>query len=139
MWSNNDTLVVICVIGGAFAFASEIARRRRLAPLFNRPCAGREWRRRFPDAPKEEVRQFLQMFVDSFSLERERYLTFRPDDQIMEVYRAINPPKWTVADSLELETFALAIESRYGFSLKSIWRDELTLGEVFSGAGSVTA
>lgn len=137
MWSNNYALIVICVIGGACALASEVARRRRLAPLFNRPCAGREWRRRFPDAPKEDVRRFLQMFVDSYSLEREHYLAFRPDDQIMEVYRTINSPKWTVADSMELETFAFEIERHYGFPLKSIWRDELTLGEIFSRARAV--
>lgn len=137
MWSNNYTIIVIFLIGCAFAFASEVARRRRLAPLFNRPCAGREWRRRFPDAPKEEVRQFLKMFVDSYSLEPERYLAFRPDDRIMEVYRAINSPKWTVADSMELETFAFEIERHYGFSLKSIWRDELTLGEIFGRARTV--
>lgn len=137
MWSNNYTIIIIFLVAGALALATEVSRRRRLAPLFNRPCAGREWRRRFPGASKEEVRQFLQMFVDCFSLERERYLAFRPDDQIMAIYRAINSPKWTVADSMELETFAFEIEKLYGFSLKSIWRDELTLGEIFGRARTV--
>jgi propanediol dehydratase small subunit len=99
--------------------------------MLKRSCAGRDWRRAFPGAPAEEIREFLKLFVDGFALRREHYLAFRPADRVMDVYRAINPPNWTPADSMELETFAQLLEQRYRLSLESIWRDDITLGEVF--------
>jgi len=36
-----------------------------------------------------------------------------------------------MADALELETFALYLEKRYGILLANIWRSQLTLGQVF--------
>jgi hypothetical protein len=123
--------IIFWTLAGAITVAGEIARRRRLSPLFDRGCAGRDWRRAFPDAPKGDIRTFLKLFVDGFALRRKHYLAFRPTDRIMDVYRAINPPKWTVADSMELETFARELERQYGVSLESIWREDLTLGEVF--------
>jgi hypothetical protein len=34
-------------------------------------------------------------------------------------------------DALELETFAAKLERQYGLPLTGIWRDTLTLGEIF--------
>ena len=99
--------------------------------MLSRACAGRDWRRAFPQAQSDEIRAFLKLFVNGFALRRKHYLAFRPTDRIMEVYRAINPPEWTVADNMELEIFAQELERQYGLSLESIWRDDLTLGEVF--------
>ena len=124
-------LIIFWTLAGAITVAVEIARRRRLSPMLDRSCAGRDWRRAFPDAPKGDIRTFLKLFVDGFALRRKHYLAFRPTDRIMDVYRAINPPEWTAADSMELEIFAQELERRYGLSLESIWRDDLTLGEVF--------
>ena len=121
--------IIFWTVAGLLVIA--IARRRRLSPVLGRACAGRDWRRAFPEAPTEEVRAFLKLFVDGFTLRRKHYLAFRPADRIMDVYRAINPPKWTAADSMELEIFAQLLERQYGLSLKSIWRDDITLGEVF--------
>ena len=123
--------VIFCILAAAVAVAFEIARRQRHAPFFKRPCAGRRWRRAFPDAPKPHIREFLQIFADAFGLPREHRLAFRPDDRLMDIYRAMNPPRWTAADSMELETFALLIQRRYGLTLESVWREELTLGELF--------
>jgi hypothetical protein len=123
--------VIFWIIAVCIGIAFEIARRRRLAPIFARTCAGREWRRSFPDAPKNDIRQFLNLFVDAFALHPKHFLKFRPSDRIMDVYRTIYPPKWTVADCMELEMFAMLLEQRYALELISIWRDDLTLGEVF--------
>jgi len=35
-------------------------------------------------------------------------------------------------DTHELETFAKRLESRYGFELARIWREDITLGDVFA-------
>jgi hypothetical protein len=127
----NWPLIIFWTVAGLLVVATEIARRRGLSPMLRRRCAGRDWRRAFPHAQSDEIRAFLKIFVDAFALRRKHYLAFRPTDRIMDVYRAINPPKWTVADSLELEIFAQDLERQYGLSLQSIWRDDLTLGEVF--------
>jgi hypothetical protein len=128
--------IIFWVIVGVLAIALELLRRRRLSPMLDRPCAGRDWRRSFPDAAEADIREFLQLFVDAFALPRKSHLAFRPDDRIMEVYRAINPPKWTAADSLELETFSLLLKRKYGLALESVWRNDMTLGEVFRNASS---
>lgn len=99
--------------------------------MLTRSCAGREWQRSFPDASETDIREFLELFVDGFAMSSKHRLAFRPTDRIMDVYRAINPPNWTMADSMELESFAMLLERRYGLSLESIWREDLTLGEVF--------
>jgi propanediol dehydratase small subunit len=126
-WSS----IIFWIVAACIVVACEIARRRRLAPILTRSCAGREWRRSFPDASKTDIREFLKLFVDGFALRRKHYLAFRPTDRIVDVYRAINPPKWTAADSMELEIFAQLLDRRYGLALESMWRDDLTLGEVF--------
>jgi hypothetical protein len=123
--------IIFWTVAGLLVVTIEIVRRRALSPMLTRSCAGRDWSRAFPHAQNDEIRAFLKHFVDGFALRRKHYLAFRPTDRIMDVYRAINPPTWTVADGGELETFAEELERRYGVSLQSIWRDDLTLGEVF--------
>lgn len=108
-----------------------LASGRRLPTGFrHRGCQGRFWRRSFPNTPKTRIRIFLQVFADSFAFETRDGLRFSPHDRILTVYRALYPSRWT-PDSLELETFAQEIEKRYGLRLKSIWNDQLSLGDVF--------
>jgi propanediol dehydratase small subunit len=126
-------IVAFIIIGAVcITIATEVARRRRLAPLLARPCAGREWRRSFAAVPKSEIREFLKLFVEAFGLRGKHCLAFRPNDRIMDVYRAMYPPKWTAVDDMELEYFALLLKERYTLDLTSNWRDDLTLGEIFS-------
>jgi hypothetical protein len=127
-WYSIFAWTIIAVV----VVVSFLAQRRRLAPMLSRPCAGRDWRRAFPDAPKADVRAFLKLFVDSFALRPHHYLAFRPNDQIIDVYRALNPPSSVAGDAMELETFAQELERQYRVRLESIWRDDLTLGEIFS-------
>jgi hypothetical protein len=126
--------IIFWIMAGVLAIACEVLRRRRLSPMLARPCAGGEWRHSFPGTSEADIREFLQLFVDAFALPRKDYLAFRPGDRIMDVYRAINPPKWTAADGLELETFALLLKGQYGLALESMWRDDLAPGEVFDQA-----
>jgi hypothetical protein len=103
--------------------------------MLPRKCAGREWLEQFPNASAKDVREFLKLFVDAFALPRKSYLSFRPTDQIMAIYHAINPPKWTAADSMELEIFEQLLRRRYTLALDKIWRNDLTIGEVFGRTG----
>jgi propanediol dehydratase small subunit len=79
---------------------------------------------------KEEIRAFLLTFADSFAYREREKLKFRPDDAVLEIYRAHYPSKW-MPDALEVETFAARLEKQYCLSLAHIWRDTLTLGEIF--------
>jgi hypothetical protein len=55
----------------------------------------------------------------------------------MDIYLAIYPPKWTAADAMELEMFDQLLRRRYALALDKVWRNDVTLGEVFGGTGSV--
>jgi len=70
------------------------------------------------------------MFVDAFSIRRTSRLSFSPDRQVMDVYRVLYPPG-SMVDGLELETFAMDLEGRYGVDVSSLQRQDITLGDVF--------
>src|SRR5215472_14991934 len=91
---------------------------------------GIRWRCRFPDAPKSEIKEFLDLFVDAFAFRRKRGCRFSPDDRVMEVYRALYPPGSEV-DSLELETLCKKLRKRYGIDFATSWRQDITLGEIY--------
>lgn len=121
---------IIVVISLAIGIPFEVKRRRRLNTYWSRPCTGRDWKRRFPGVPKEEIRDFLEVFVDGFAFSSKKRLKFNPDDKVMDVYRALYPtPGWP--DALELETFARNIERKYGFDLAKAFDQDITLGGIF--------
>lgn len=95
-----------------------------------RTCQGKGWRIAFPSASKQDIREFLAVFVDAFAFSKKERLKLNPEDQVLQIYRAIYPSRWTL-DALELETLAKDIEAKYGFSLESILHDKVTLGELF--------
>lgn len=104
--------------------------RKLLQKYWLRSCTGRDWRRRFPDIPKEDIRDFLEVFVDGFAFSSKKRLKFNPDDKVMDVYRALYPtPGW--GDALELETFAINLEKKYGFDLAKAFDQDITLGRIF--------
>ena len=92
---------------------------------------GVRWRRRFPAATKTELREFLTMFIDAFRFDHKRRTRFSPDDRVMDVYRADYPYPWIMADSMELETLGLSLEERYGIDFDAVWREDITLGELY--------
>lgn len=102
----------------------------RMRGFYNRRCTGRAWRARFPDAKKEEIRSFLELFVSSFALNRKKKLSFAPDDKVMDVYRAINPHVGG-ADALECETLVAECEERYRVDITHGFSDSTTLGDIF--------
>jgi propanediol dehydratase small subunit len=111
---------------------------RTIQEYWQRPCMGSAWKRTFPQASKDEIRQFLYMFVDAFAFPKRRALQFAPTDRVLALYNGLYPLKGWL-DALELETLALRLEGRYALDLRRIWRDDLTLGEIFSRVNSPLA
>lgn len=128
--STLTALLVIAAIAFVLTLPVQLQRRRALQRFWDRHCMGIRWRRRFPDAPKTELREFLTIFVDSFCFDHTRRTRFSPDDRVMEVYRAKYPPG-SLADDMELETLGLSLEERYGIDFAAVWREDITLGELY--------
>lgn len=99
-------------------------------PYRARLCQGAAWRKAFPSVSKEEVRDFLEVFVTAFAFRSSSRLNFAPDDSILAIYRALYPNRWT-PDSLEVESFAKQVERRYRIGFCRVWHEHLTLGEIF--------
>lgn len=95
-----------------------------------RPCQGRAWRNTFPTASRKDIRDFLSVFVSSFAFRESERLHFRPDDEVLGIYRAVNPTRW-LPDAQEFETLAKALRERYGLMLDDIWHEGMTLGGLF--------
>jgi hypothetical protein len=86
----------------------------------------------FPDASVDNINEFLQLFVDAFGFPGRHRMRFRPDDEVMDLYRALNPFDWISVDAGELESLIEHFQERYQVDLKSRWHVDLTLGELFS-------
>jgi propanediol dehydratase small subunit len=97
----------------------------------SRKCKGAQWRRAFPQAPKDEIREFLLLFTSAFAFRDSEKLKFSPNDLVWEIYRDLYPNRW-VADALELETFTDDLSAKHGIMLGEIWSEKLTLGELFA-------
>ena len=123
-------LLVILLAVMAAAIPNERESKRRLQRYWDRVCTGAKWRRRFPNSPKEEIRRFLEAFIDGFACKSNQRLKFAPDDKVMDVYRALYPSTgWP--DALELETFAKNLKQSYGFDLSQVHDETTTLGQIF--------
>ncbi len=128
-----DTVTLIAAIFVSALVAATIGIGWLPARYRKRACAGREWRRAFPNVPKGQIREFLSAFVVSFGLAEKDRLKFSPADRIFDIYRAIYPIEgWP--DALELESLEQQLKERHGLDLKAMWSPELTLGQVFSAA-----
>ncbi|GAA5213579.1 hypothetical protein ACFSJ3_03270 [Corallincola platygyrae] len=95
-----------------------------------RSCEGKAWKKRFPEAPKTEIRDFLPFFMLAFAFNDSNRLKFNPDDKLLDIYRNLYPHKWQ-ADAMEFENLDGDLRDKYGISLESVWHDDLTLGELF--------
>lgn len=126
----TSTILLIVAIVVTFVCATFVGGKLP-APFGARSCQGKDWRHSFPDASKEEIQKFLSMFTDCFAFDDKYKLKFNPNDQLLDIYRALYPHKWQ-ADALEFETLAEVLESEYEVNLSNIWRDALTLGQLFS-------
>lgn len=128
MWIPILLFVFVTLGGGVY---SEIQTRKALRRYWERVCMGIRWRRRFPDAPKTEIREFLDLFVNAFAFCRKRRCCFSPDDRVMEVYRTLYPPGSAV-DNMELEALCKMLRKRYGIDFATSWREDITLGEIYN-------
>lgn len=71
--------------------------------------------------------------MGAFGFTGESSLKFEPDDIILDVYKELYPPSiLPTPDGLELESLAAHIEENYNVDFDEIWREDLTLGELFS-------
>jgi len=124
--------LIAVVALSAVAWTSWATRGREagLQALWQRSCSGRAWKRAFPEAPKQEIRKFLLMFVESFAFSQNCALQFLPSDRVLAIYRTLYP-RGGVPDALEVETLAKDLDKEYGVSLAEIWNEELTLGQIF--------
>jgi propanediol dehydratase small subunit len=100
-------------------------------PFRARTSQARLWRRAFPSASKRQIGEFLALFADAFSFRDTETLKFRPDDQLLGVYRALNPAKW-IPESKEVERLARELRKRYDVALADIWDERMTLGALFA-------
>ncbi|MHC4594994.1 MAG: hypothetical protein ACYS19_08625 [Planctomycetota bacterium] len=122
---------IIVGLSTLFTIGVELKRRRLLQRFWSRPGTGRQWKRRFPDASKDSIRDFLQEFVDAFGFSSKKRLKFSPDDKIMDVYESLYPSSWC-DDSLEYVFLCNGLEQKYGFDLTEGLMDEnITLGQLF--------
>lgn len=95
-----------------------------------RPCQGRAWRSTFPTASRSDIRDFLSLFVSAWSFRECEKLHIRPDDEVLGIYREVNPRR-RLPDASEIETLAQALRDKYGLMLDDFWHDGLTLGGLF--------
>jgi propanediol dehydratase small subunit len=130
MTTLAELLLIMIVVFAAGAMVERVRLRR----YWQRTCTGFAWRRRFPQAPKAELRLFLSLFVDAFAFSKSRRLCFSPEDRPFEVYKALYPFPRIMADSMELETFIESIREKFGVDLLPTWREDITLGELYAAA-----
>jgi len=57
--------------------------------------------------------EILLVFCDAFGFPMDERYKFTPDDRIMDVYIALYPPRWSMSDSLELETLVTSLQERF--------------------------
>jgi hypothetical protein len=123
------TIIIITIVISAFLFGESGGLLPM--PFRSRTCQGRGWRQHFPKTPIKEIRDFLLFFVNAFAFTDNHKLKLNPDDKILEIYKALYPSKW-MADALEFETLAKDLRKKYSVELEQIWKDDLTLGDLFT-------
>ena len=128
------TFAELALISAAVLAIGAVIERVRLRRYWQRTCTGVVWRRRFPQASKEQLRLFLSLFAEAFAFSKSRRLCFSPDDRPLEIYKALYPFPRIMADSMELETFIQGIRDEFRVDLLPIWREDITLGELYAAA-----
>jgi propanediol dehydratase small subunit len=105
--------------------------RRILSRFLERACTGPKWRRRFPEASKSEIREFLDIFTEAFGFKQSWRLCFTPDDRVMDIYRTLYPGR-IVPDHLELESLVMDLQKKYRVDILASWREDITLADLFA-------
>jgi hypothetical protein len=125
----HQVIIIVCLVIALLALGW-FTERKLMRHYWQRACTGRHWRRRFPDASKAEIREFLDVFLEAFGFTDRRRLCFEPDDRVMDVYRSLYPVRGG-ADSMELEGLVASLQKRYQADFLGSWREDITLGDLF--------
>jgi len=129
--SPTAEILFVCAMlltATAFAMLTEMIERRQMRREIARPCAGIRWHRRFPHAQHREIRAFLHVFADAFSIDRLHATKFTPEDDPALIWSARYSPYLTLDDRMEMELFERGMKDAYGIDLRTVWRDSITLG-----------
>lgn len=100
-------------------------------PFRTRASQGRLWRRAFPWASNRQIREFLAVFAEAFAFRDTDKLKFRPDDQLLGIYKTLHPSKWG-GDAMEFNHLDKGLRTRYGVALDEVWDEHMTLGALFA-------
>jgi hypothetical protein len=73
------------------------------------------WTAMYGDERLPEVVEVLELVRRAFSLPKDNVFQLRPDDRLLEIYKAKYP--YGGADELELEGLVAAVRQRYGVGL----------------------
>ena len=123
------SIVVILIL---LALAWSVLSFKQVAnPFRTRASQGRLWRRAFPWASKRQIREFLAVFAEAFAFRDTDKLKFRPDDQLLGIYKTLHPSKW-LSDAAEIRKLASELRARYGIALEEVWDEHMTLGALFA-------
>jgi propanediol dehydratase small subunit len=124
-------LSIIVFFAAVIVVLSSVHERQKMRLFLERGCTGFRWRRRFPQASKSEIREFLDIFVEAFGFRQSWRLNFAPDDRVMEFYR-IRYPVRGEPDGMESEDLVIRLQKRYGVDFHSSWREDITLADLFT-------
>jgi len=108
------------------------ASRRRMRRYWERSCTDPIWLKAFPTARSDDVRKFLLLFANSFGFSRTLARRFAPTDRLLDIYCALYTLENMPKNALEFDTFAKLLRSTYEVDLPRIWRQDITLGDVFA-------
>jgi hypothetical protein len=123
-------IAIIVGIGLLIGMLYTLSDRKRFQKYWTRKCTGHQWRRLFPDSSKEDIRSFLEIFVDSFCFNRSKCLKFSPSDKLIEIYRT-HYPSDNAVDFMEIEAFLIDLERNYGKDVADVITAEMTLRDIF--------
>jgi hypothetical protein len=124
-------IIAIAFFAAVIFVLADMNTRRMMRRFVDRGCAGFRWRRRFPDASKSEIREFLDIFIEAFGFKQSWRLCFTPEDRVLDVYRALYPVRGT-PDGMEMESLVLDLQKRYHVDIVSSWREDITLADLFT-------
>ena len=128
----NKTILISIIIAVIVVVIAIL--RDQLPKLYKRRnCQGIYWCRKYPDISKEEIKKFLQIFIDAFAFKEKHRCQFKPNDKVMDVYSALYPAGLSKlsGDAMELEEFAISLEKEYKIDFDKIWNEDITLGQIF--------
>jgi hypothetical protein len=124
-------IIAIVFFAAVILVLADMNTRRVMRRYVERGCAGFRWRRRFPDASKSEIREFLDIFIEAFGFKQSWRLCFKPEDRVMDVYRTLYPVR-SRADEIELEILIKDLQKRYRVDILGSWREDITLADLFT-------